>query len=182
MSFSTSFDNRDLTDAELGCLREKIELYQRLGITRTMWVTIACELRLPYLSVKRMGDEMVQRDPFWNLSAYEQCVESEFDDAPDLDRQGMVNDRDFGPPQKKHRVCSDEDNLAGSSASVPDPAIGTGDVPAMMGRRCSSWEWGGGLNRAEANNLLHFLAISSALPYQRSYRRRRRTSSSFREN
>jgi hypothetical protein len=142
MSFSTSFDNRDLTDAELGCLREKIELYQRLGITRTMWVTIACELRLPYLSVKRMGDEMVQRDPFWNLSAYEQCVESAFDDAPGLDGQGLDIDRDLGPPQKKHRACFDEDNLAGSSASVPDPAIGTGDVPAELGRRCSFVEVG----------------------------------------
>ncbi len=33
-------------------------------------------------------------------------------------------------------------NLAQQSASVPDPAIGTGDVPVMMGRRCSSWKWG----------------------------------------
>ena len=77
---------------------------------------------------------MVQRDPFWNLSAYEQCVESEFDDAPGLDGQGMVIDRDLGPPLKKLRACFDEENLAGSSASVPDPAIGTGDVPALMGR------------------------------------------------
>ena len=33
-------------------------------------------------------------------------------------------------------------NLAQQAASVPDPAIGTGDVPALMGRRCSSWKWG----------------------------------------
>jgi hypothetical protein len=38
----------------------------------------------------------------------------------------------------KYRTCTDEDNLAGSSASVPDPAIGTGDVPAKMGRLYSS--------------------------------------------
>ncbi len=78
MSFSTSFDNRDLTNDELGCLRGHIELCQRLGITRTMWVTIACELTLePYLSVKRMGDEMVQRDPFWNSSI--SCIEDIID-------------------------------------------------------------------------------------------------------
>ncbi len=55
-------------------------------------------------------------------------------------------------------------DLAQQAASVPDPAIGTGDVPAV------TWEGGavrgsGGLNRAKANKFLHFLAISSALPY-----------------
>ena len=33
-------------------------------------------------------------------------------------------------------------DLAQQAASVPDPAIGTGDVSALMGRRCSSWKWG----------------------------------------
>ncbi len=61
---------------------------------------------------------------------------------------------------------------AQQAASVPDPAIGTGDVPAV------TWEGGavrgsGGLNRAQANKFLHFLAISSALPYQCIYCRRR---------
>ena len=37
-------------------------------------------------------------------------------------------------------------NLTQQVASVPDPAIGTGDVPAEMGRWCSSWKWE--LNRA----------------------------------
>ncbi len=35
-------------------------------------------------------------------------------------------------------------DLAQQAASVPDPAIGTGDVPAMMGRRVQFVEVGGG--------------------------------------
>ena len=34
-------------------------------------------------------------------------------------------------------------DLAQQAASVPDPAIGTGDVPAMMGRRVQFVEVGG---------------------------------------
>ena len=42
---------------------------------------------------------------------------------------------------EKHALQGTLD-LAQQAASVPDPAIGTGDVPALMGRRCSSWKWG----------------------------------------
>jgi hypothetical protein len=137
MSLSTSLDNRDLTNDELGCLRDQIELYQRLGFTRPIWMTIACKLRLPYLSVKRMGDEMVQSGtgssvyPSWNPSMCEQGVAYEFDESHGLNTEWMESDSGLERPRK---ICRTDNE-------VPDPAIGTGDVPAMMGRRCSSWKW-----------------------------------------
>ena len=61
-------------------------------------------------------------------------------EADKLKLQGELKGADglLESTRTENRALQAKLDLAQQSASVPDPAIGTGDVPAMMGRWCSS--------------------------------------------
>ncbi len=51
-------DDRPLSEDEVARIRSRIEDDKNLGLTGKYWAAIASSLGLPYLSVKRMGEEM----------------------------------------------------------------------------------------------------------------------------